>query len=527
MSVKTTKLSGLLVAVVAATQFAVAQPANADDLVIAMASEATSLDPHFQDHTPNNAVARHIFDRFVGIDEKHGLEPGLAVSWRAVEPTKWEFKLREGVTFHDGSPFTAEDVAFTLGRAGDVPNSPSSFDYATRLVTDIEIVDDYTILLSTETPFPALPNYLTQIFIVDSGIGEGATTDDYNTLKVTSGTGAFKVVSYDVGEQIVLEANKDYWGGAPQWDRVILRPIPNASARVAALLAGDADVIESVPPADVPRIEATESLELVRGNSNRIIFLGLDVSREESPNITAKDGSPIANPLLDQRVRRALSMAIDRQAIVDRVMEGSASPANQILPDNFYGFNADLPPLEYDLEGAKALLTEAGHASGFKIVLNGPNDRYVNDSAVVQAVAQMWSRLGLEVSVDTMPAAVYFTRATDRDFSAFLLGYGTGTTGALGILNSMFVTYDEQRGTGSSNRGRYSNPELDEVMAVAVAELDADSREVMLRDGMRIITEDMASIPLYTQANVWAAKSSISVQPRTDGVTLAIGVTKK
>lgn len=229
--------------------------APAETLVIGMSAEATSLDPHFQDHTPNNAVARHIFDRFVGIDRNHQLEPGLAVSWRAIEPTRWEFRLREGVTFHDGTPFTADDVEFTLGRAGNVPNSPSSFNYATRLVTEIEIVDDHTILLSTATPFPALPNFLTQIFIVSRNAGEGATTDDYNDLTAAIGTGAFRVAAYDVGQRILLEANESYWGGAPAWSQVELRPVTNDRARIAALLAGDVDVIEAVPPVDVPRIE--------------------------------------------------------------------------------------------------------------------------------------------------------------------------------------------------------------------------------------------------------------------------------
>ncbi|MEO1650123.1 MAG: ABC transporter substrate-binding protein, partial [Pseudomonadota bacterium] len=464
-----TALTGALVvsASVAATTV------RADDLTIALASEPTSIDPHFHNLTPNNALGMHFFDALVIFDEKQKVTPGLAVSWKTIDDLTWEFKLRKDVTFHDGTPFTADDVVFTMNRAGNVPQSPSSFATYTKGKTAVK-VDDHTVQIKTEKPYPLMVTDLTTILIVSKKHGEGATTADYNSGKAAIGTGPFKFVSYTPGDSIKMVANADYWGGKPKWDNVTLRPIKSGPSRVAALLAGDVDVIEGVPTADIPRLKNDPKLQLSSGISNRVIYLHLDHDRDDSPFVKAADGGAIKNPLKDVKVRRAISMAINRPAIVDRVMEGVAIPAGQLLPEGFFGVSGNLAPMPYDLDKAKALLAEAGYADGFQLTLHGPNDRYINDAKIAEAIGQMLTRLGLKMSVETMTRSVYFKQASrggpdgTPKFSFILVGWGAGTGEASSPLKSLLHSYDRERGFGASNRGRYSNPDVDALIEEAL-----------------------------------------------------------
>src|SRR3546814_826901 len=226
------------------------------------------------------------------------------------------------------------------------------------------------------------------------------------------GTGPYKFVEWVKGDRIVLEANPDYWGGKPQWDRVEFKPISSGPARVAALLAGDVDVIDVVPTVDIRKLKKNKDVVLSSGVSNRIIYLHMDQQRDKTPFVTTKDGAPLdKNPLKDIRVRRAISKAINREAIVDRVMEGAAIPAGQLLPEGFFGVHPNLPPEKYDPDGAKKLLKQAGYPDGFGLTIHGPNDRYINDAKIAEAVAQMLTRIGIPTTVDTMPKSVYFTPA--------------------------------------------------------------------------------------------------------------------
>jgi peptide/nickel transport system substrate-binding protein len=502
-----------------------AASAQAADLTIGVATEITSVDPHFHNLGPNNDFALHIFDRLVHQGLNQELKPGLAVSWQPVDDTTWEFKLREGVTFHDGSPFTADDVAFTFERAPDVPNSPSSFGTYLSQITAVEVVDDHTVHIKTAAPHPLMPNDLAQVSIVGRAHGEGAATEDYNSGKAAIGTGPFRFVEWVPGDRAVLEKNLDYWGEVPEWDKVTFKPISSGPARVAALLAGDVDLIAEVPTADVAGLRENADINLSSGISNRVIYLHVDSDRDESPFVMTKDGQPLVpNPLEDVRVRKAISKAINRDAIVERVMEELAVPAGQLLPDGFFGTSPDLGPEPYDPDGAKELLAEAGYPDGFKLTIHGPNDRYINDEKIAQAVAQMLTRIGIETDVVTMPRSVYFSRASDLEFSFILVGWGSGTGEASSPLRSLLHTYDKERGFGASNRGRYSNPEVDRLIEQALATVDDGGREKLLQEATKIAIEDLGIIPLHFQVNTWGTRKGLTYAPRTDEATLAMGV---
>jgi peptide/nickel transport system substrate-binding protein len=385
--------------------------ANAADLRVGLKSEPSSIDPHYHNLGPNNGFATHIFGQLVGSDENQQHYPDLAVSWKPINDTTWEFKLRKGVKWHDGSSFSADDVMFTVERAQNVPNSPSSFVTYLKGKTFSKI-DDYTIHVKTAKPYPLMPNDLSTVKIVSAKVGKGASTEDYNSGKATVGTGPYKFIEWVPGDRIVLERNDSYYGSKAAYDKVVFKPIKAGPARISALLAGDVDFIDNVPPLDVARLKTDKNVQLSSGPSNRVIYLHMDQFRENSPHITAKDGSPIKNPLMDVRVRKAISLSINRDAIVSRVMEGIAVKAGQLLPAGFHGVSPNMKPDPYDTKMAKKLMADAGYPDGFKMTVHGPNDRYINDAKIAEALAQMLNRVGIDASVETMPKAVYFKRAS-------------------------------------------------------------------------------------------------------------------
>ncbi|MCK0150845.1 ABC transporter substrate-binding protein [Marivita sp. S6314] len=506
--------------------------AFAEKLTIGLASEPTAMDPHFHNLGPNNAMTLHIFDRLVDQTEEQVLVPGLAVSWKPIDDLTWEFKLREGVKFHDGSDFNADDVVCTIERAPNVPNSPSSFGTYLK-GKSVEKIDELTVHFTTPEPYPLMPNDLSTIRIISNETGCDAATEDFNSGVAAVGTGPFKFVSYTPGESIVVERNDDYWGTVPVWSEVEFRPISSGPSRVAALLAGDVDMIASVPTTDITTLKARDNLVISQGVSNRVIYLHMDQFRENSPYVKANGGGDIKNPLMDQRVRKAISMAINRDAIVERVMEGVALPAGQLLPDSFFGVSDNLEVVAYDPEGAKALLAEAGYGDGFEMTIHGPNDRYINDAKVAEAVAQMLTRIGIKTAVETMPRSVYFGRASRGaegnlpEFSFILVGWGAGSSEASSPLKSLIHTYNPDKGFGSSNRGRYSNPETDALIEEALRTVDDAKREELLARATEIAINDVAIIPTHFQVNTWASREGIRYIARTDEYTLAMGVVKE
>lgn len=509
-----------------------AMPAAAqegEEIVIGLAAEATSVDPHFHNLGPNNQIAAEIFDALINQGPSQELMPGLATEWEAIDDTTWEFRLREGVEFHDGSPFTADDVVCTFERVPNVPNSPSSFVTYTQGKT-VEKVDDYTVHIKTEEPYPLMANDVSTIAIVSDEQGCDASTEAFNQGEATAGTGPWRFVEYTPGERIVLERYDDYWGETPAYARAVLRPISSGPARVAALLSGDVDLISDVPTTDVAGLKEDDDIQVSQGVSNRVIYLHMDQYREDSPFVQGPDGGDIENPLMNPQVREAISLAIDRTLIQDRVMEGLSIPAGQLLPEGFFGVSENLSPPEADPARAQELLAEAGYPDGFRLTIHGPNDRYVNDAKIAEAVAQMLTRIGIETKVETMPRSVYFKRASagadgEPEFSFILVGWGAGSGEASSPLRSLIHTYDPDKGFGASNRGRYSNEEVDTMIEEALRTVDDAEREALLAEATEKAIRDHAIIPIHYQVNVWAAQDGIAYQPRTDEYTLPSGAT--
>ena len=350
-------------------------PAQAQNLRMGVGAQITSADPHFHNISPNNAYASMVFDNLLETDAKARLISSLAESWKPVGEDAWEFTLRRGVRFHNGSDFTAEDVAFTLERIPQVLNSPGSFRTYTQAITGVEIIDSHTLRLRTNGPAPLLPTDLAQVPMLDRETHQGATTEDFNAGRAAIGTGPYRMMAYRSGDRIDLQRFDGHWRGRPAWQSVDYRMITNDAGRTAALLAGDVDIIDQVATSDIERLRRDQRIALSEIDSMRFIYFALDHMRDgPTPFITDNDGKPFdRNPLKDVRVRRALSLAIDRPAIVARVMEGAASATRQVMPEGAFGYVPELAATRADPDQAKKLLAEAGYPNGFRLTLHGPN----------------------------------------------------------------------------------------------------------------------------------------------------------
>ena len=516
-----------LLACLALTALASLPSARAADLAIAMASEPSSMDPHYQILTPNEMVAKHVFEALVEQGPQQQPLPGLAVAWKALDPTTWEFDLRPSVRWHDGTPFTADDVVFTMQRAPKVPNSPASYNLYLKQITEVSARDPLTVIFKTSSPFPLHPFYLSNVLIVQKKAAARATSTDFNSGKAMIGTGPYKFVEWVQGDHISYVRNDDYWGEKEPWHRMVIKPVSNPAARVAGLLSRSFDLIDNVPSADAPRLKADANVAVYAGLSNLVMLLNIDQGSEtSSPYVTDKAGRPLAeNPLRKLAVRRALSKAINREAIVNHTMEGGAEVASQMVSDLTFGASPRLKAEPYDPEGAKQLLAEAGYPDGFGVTIHGPNNRYPNDAQICQAIAQMLSRVGIQTKVETMPLNVFFTRAQNREFSLFLTGWGAAGTGESSVpLNAVLHTYTPDQGAGAANRGRYSNPEFDRLLETAMTTFDGPKRAALLAHANEVAMADVAIIPLHVPLYRWATRKGLTYVPRMDTMTLAMGV---
>ena len=497
--------------------------ASAADVRIGVRTDVSSIDPHYHVYSPNGAIARHIFEALVKSDARGKIVPGLARDWHMPSDTVWEFKLHPGLLFHDGSPVTSADVAFTYGRAPNVPNSPSSFSQYTKSIDHVEIVDTTTLRIHTKGPAPTLLVDLANIGIVPRA-NEGAATADYNSGKAAIGSGPYKFVSWSPADKTELVRNPAYWAGAEPWDRVTIRPIAKDGSRVAALLSGDVDMIEGVPGADRSRIAENPAFTLAECDAFRIIYIHMDSARDVSPGIADLSGKPMdRNPLKDARVRKALSMAINREGLADKLLSGQAHPAGQYVPPDVAGASRNLKPLPFDLDGAKRLMKEAGWGDGFSLVLASSNDRFPNDAQVAQAVGQMLARIGIKTDVQPMPAAMLFSRGSKLEFSAMLSGW-VGNGEASSPMVALMATYDPKSGMGPSNRGRWSNPAFDTALGNALRTLDEPKRNGFYAQAAEIAVGDMGVIPVYFTVNTWGVKKGLTYDARGDETSLAMGL---
>ena len=506
---------------------AMAPPLAAQELKVGLSAEPTSLDPQFNNQPSNNQIALHMFESLVVQDAAQLLQPALAVSWHAVDDTTWEFKLREGVTFHDGSPFTADDVVFTMERAAKVPNAPAPFTHFTRQIAGVDVVDPLTVRLRTAAPAPLLPRDLSAIRILSKRAAsgpapEGKTTDQLNRGDGLVGTGPFRFVEWSRGNQLVLERNDAYWGPKPAWQKVIFRPLPNATVRVAALLSGDIDIIETPPTADLPGLARDARVTLARAPTHRVMYIHLDQFAEPTPGIPDTNGK---NPLKDRKVRQALALAIDRGAIVQRVMEGFAAPAADLLPEPMFGTRQNTPMAAADVAQAKKLLAEAGYPDGFSITLGTASGRYVNDTKVAEAIAAQWTAAGVKTQVEALAPPVFAKNRDEYRYSAYIAGYATTTGEMSEVLRALVATPSPERGVGWANKGRYSNPALDARLAEALRTVDVEKRGALLQEASRLAMDDFAILPLYFEITVWAMRKGLTYAGRVDQYTLAWLVT--
>ena len=514
--------------------------AQAQSLTMALAAEPTAADPHYHKMTANDAFSAHVYDSLVGRNANMELVPALATSWKNLDELTWEFKLRPGVKFSNGSPFTAKDVLFTICRTlNNETNVSQSYMDTTKRITELKTPDDLTVIIKTAEPLPLMPAEMARnLPIIWSGIvphgklqfapktgcgvtGPWPTVTDFNTGKMAIGTGPFLLKSYVKGTGIQLERNESYWGEKSHWKTVKMVPVASAGPRLTGLLSGDYDVIENPAARDLTRVKESDKFGFVATPSTRLVFLQPDIGRNPSPFVKSPDGK---NPLQDLRVRQAMNMAIDRKAIVQRIMDGLATPAFQYMPDGMFGALPKASEIKYDPVAAKKLLADAGYPNGFELTLSSTNDRYVNDSQVAQAVAQYYTRIGIKTNVDAMTASIYFPKRAKREFSLSMGGWPSESGEASALFQLWVATLDSPKGLGTSNYGAFSNPEFDEVYLPAANTVDAAKRKKGLEESTQIALDNVPLIPLHFESSIWAFRKGLTYEGRRDQYTLATSV---
>ncbi|MCQ4158606.1 ABC transporter substrate-binding protein [Roseomonas sp. GC11] len=529
--------TGLLLALLSAVLPALASPARPAELRIGMAAPATTADPHFHADAANFALHRHVFEALLRWTPDGQLRPMLAQGWAALPGGDgWAVRLDPAARFADGTPVTADDVAASLRRAMTIPNSPARYTPFLLGLRRVEVAGPGLLHLHTTGPGPLLPNGLTTLLVVPERIAATASPADFNSGAAALGSGPYRLRQYRPGEGALLERNPDWWQARrpasplplPEWERVSLRTLPQDGARVAALLAGDVELIEAVPLRDAPRLARTPGLRMARQDGTRVMYLLLNPSA--SAGAGGGDGAqvhpqahPLAHPLADARVRRALSLALDRGALAARVMDGAAEPAGQILPPDRPAADPTLRPEAQDRAMARRLLEEAGWGQGLALTLTGTANRFPNDEALLQAVAQMWQQAGIAAQVEPLPAALFFPRLAGGQFTTALFGWLTGPGEPNAVLGAVLGTRDPARSLGSLNGTGYSNPRLDGLITTALATGDTARRLAMWQEAARLVVRDeVALIPLLHLASLWAMRQEIRYAPRGDSLTQAM-----
>ncbi len=486
----------------------------AETLTIGVRTGPSSLDPHDPQARSDGAALRHIFDTLVWSGDKLQLEPGLAESWKIIDATTWEFRLRQGVRFHDGSNFTAEDVKASIERARTISSTDPSASPARRIKA-VNVVDPRTLHILTDRPTPTLLHDLADLLILSA--------KESISPRAAIGTGPFKVVSWTPNKELVMERFDQHWRGASSWQRVVRREIPVAMDRVALLKAGQVDVIDQVPAAELATLEKDPKLRIVTAGATAIFDLEFDL-RERTPQVRAKDGSPfIQNPFRDPRVREAVDLAVDRRALAEVALEGLGRAQSQVVTPETAGFNAKLPDTRPNLQRARQLLQEAGFPNGFKVSLDFTSDHTPGDRALGASVAHMLGRIGLEVQPNPRPAAVFFPARDQGAYSLVLAARRPPGGDAFETLSSLGHTRDPERQRGALNWRSYSNPALDRLLDQAAVELDEGKRRQLLEEAGALFARERVCLPLVALAATWALrKDKVDLpKPRADGETLA------
>ncbi|MGH1427893.1 MAG: ABC transporter substrate-binding protein [Arenicella sp.] len=513
--------------------------ANEGVLKVAVSSEPTSLDPHYHNLTTNNQIIANLFEGLTKHDPKFNVVPSLATSWNTIDETTWRFDLRKGVNFHDGSEFDASDVIYSLCRVSQIDDSPAPFTSFTKAIVSIETKNDHTLLIKTAKPSPLLPKDLSAVGIISSN-GEnivfnkdGCTSkSDWPSTKSFNlgegkqavGTGSYKFENFTKGDKITFARFDEYWGGQKPWNQIVIKAISSGGPRVAALLSGDVDMVENPPVQDIPRIKKEGQFDVSETVTSRVIYLMFNHKQDgPPPTIKGTDGK---NPFLDPRVREAISVAINREAISDRIMGGLSVPANQYLHTSMFGTDKKRPPIKYDINTARSLLAQAGYPDGFELTLFATNDRYINDEKIVQAIAQMLTKVGIKTKVETMTKSIFFKRRNKGEYGIWMAGWGAATGEMSNPLRGLVATRIKEKGYGIVNRGGYSNPSLDSLLDQAMAEVDDEKRASLLIDAQAKALDETAVVPVHFEMKTWALKKGLSYEGRSDEWTLISDVKK-
>ena len=493
-------------------------PAHAKTMTWSFSSDVLTLDPHTSRVTFTNAFLANIYETLVRFDDKLALQPALATSWEPVSPTIWRFHLRPGVKFQEGQDFTAADVMFTWARL----NTPGANRGPLSAVSAMRAIDPMTIEIETAKPFPVMLNALVGMAIMSKSWADAnnaaaasdlaSSTENYAT-RHANGTGPFRLVSRQPDGPTVLEAFPGWWDKRQHdLDTVTFLPVKNAATRTASLISGGTDATVDLPLQDVERVARDPNLQVVQGPELRTIYIGMDHFRDELLYSDVKG----RNPLKDRRVREALYRAIDEAAIKRSVMRDQAWPAGFMASPNLTGAPQDLNDrLPFDPETAKRLLAEAGYPNGFQLGLTCPNDRYVNDERICQAIAAMWTRIGVQTSVQSETSVVWSRRTANGDVSAFMLGHAALPLAEV-YSTLAEVIHSRTETAGGLNYGRYSNPAVDKLIDQVANETDPAKRAAAIREAFLLEKQDIGNIPLHQQPLVWASRRGIDMHQAPD-----------
>ncbi|MGP1681624.1 MAG: ABC transporter substrate-binding protein [Giesbergeria sp.] len=512
----------LVVTALFAALSAAAVVGHAQTIRIANQGDALSMDPHSLNESLQLSVTSNVYEPLIGRNKDLSLAPALATAWKQTSPTVWRFELRKGVQFHDGTPFTADDVLFSFARTQIDGSDMKSY---TNDFKEVRKIDDHTVEIETKTPFPILPDVISQVFIMSKKwCEENKATGPVDRRKGienaasfrANGTGPFRLRERQAGVRTVFTRNGTYWGKIEgNAAEIIFTPIGNDSTRVAALLSGEVDVMEPIPVQDIDRVNQNAGTRAITGPEMRTIFLGMDQKRDELLYSSVKG----KNPFKDKRVRQAFYQAIDIDGIKKNVMRGASNPSALMVGPGINGFDPSIKRLPYDPAAAKKLMAEAGYAEGFEVAMNCPNDRYVNDSRICQAVAANLARINVKIKLVAETKGTYFPKVLRRDTSFYMLGWTPATYDAHNALNALMVCPDD-KGAGQFNLGAYCNPKVDELTQKIQAETDKTKRNAMIKEAFELHSADIGHLPLHQQALAWGVSKKVKLVQLADNYML-------
>ncbi len=515
MLLKKTLLASAVIGAMLATA------ANAETLRWTRSADSLTMDPHSQNEGPTHSVNHQIFDTLVYQDMDVAYQPGLATDWyvHPDDPKVWVFEIREGVTFHEGQSLTADDVVFSLNRAR---HEHADMRGLLTSIAEVRAADDYTVHVETHDPNPLLPNNLTNLFIMsrewaeEHGVEEPqnyAAGEETYAVRNANGTGPFRVESREPDVRTVFVRNDDFWGidhYPMEISRLVFTPIESAATRVAALLSGEVDFLQETPVQDIERMASADGIKNEQGAENRTIFLGMDMGSAE-----LRAGDAEGNPFADRRVREAINLAVDATTIQTAVMRGNSEPAGMIAPPFVNGYSEEMDEVvPADLDRANELMAEAGYGDGFRVTLNCPNDRYVNDEQICQAVVSMLSRIGIAVDLVAQTRSLHFAELARGEYDFYLLGWGVPTMDSEYVFNYLYHTKEDDLGTW--NFTGFSDERVDELTVAMGQETDIEARNEMISEAWQIVHDEIVYIPIHHQMLTWSMRDDIDFKVQSE-----------